>query len=579
MTVEQTGSDRLPSADAAAVWAACRRALRGQWALVCATALCFAVVAVAGLALPTGLGGIVDLVAAGEGTANAVWRIGATMALAALIQALVGGLGYYGSALVVERLLARLREDLVAASLRLPRAVVERIGTGDLVSRASEDVAQVASGLPRSVPTLCWAVFNLAVTAVALLVLNPWFALVALAVAPVHVLAVRWYLRTAPAIYAGERAALGVRAHHVLAALRALPTVQAFGLGAWQAMRIGVASWEVVRWAMRARAMQNAFFARLNFAEFLGMATILVVSFVLVSSDRITVGSATTAMLLFLQLFGPMGALLFLIDELQAAMAAFARIVGVTAAEHAGEDTRLEADSGTVLELREVEFGYDEVEILHGVSFALQDGQRVALVGSSGAGKSTLAGLAAGVHEPWGGAVSVDAGARAGTVLITQEVHVFGGTVRENLTLAKPDASDADLSRALAAVGGQALATDLAHGLDTEVGPEGHQLTTAQAQLVALARVALSDAELVLLDEATAEAGSAHGTQLDAAARAVLEGRSGLVIAHRLDQAVDADVILVMDGGRIVERGSHDELVSAEGTYAELWRAWQRHRR
>lgn len=566
----------MPVATTREVWRTCARLLRRRTWLVLAVAAAFVVAAAASLVLPTALGRIVDLAAAPDGSEADVWRLGAWMAAGAIVGAVATGAGTIGAAALVENLLADLRERLVSRSLQLPRRVVERVGTGDLTSRASDDVAQIAVGLPNAIPTVAASGFTLVLTAIALATLQPWFALVVVAVVPIQVLALRSYLRHAPPVYVAERAALGVRAQHVLAALRGLPTVQAFGLGTVHAARIGVASWEVVRLSLRARAILMTFFSRLNTAELVGMSTILVVSFVLVGRGELTIGGATTAMLLFLQLFGPMMGLLLLVDELQSALASLARIVGVTSME-AGKDDQRAAGGEEAVAVSGVRFGYDEGAVLHGVDVRVRAGERVAVVGTSGAGKSTLAALVAGVHAPWSGRVEASRAALARTVLISQEVHVFAGTVRDNITLARPEADDATIREAIDAVGGSAMIATLPRGLDTEVGPHAHTLTVAQAQLVALARAYLADPALVLLDEATAEAGSAHGAMLDKAADAVIRGRSALVIAHRLDQAVSADRVVVMSDGRVVEEGTHADLVASAGPYAQLWHAWARH--
>jgi ATP-binding cassette, subfamily C, bacterial len=202
-------------------------------------------------------------------------------------------------------------------------------------------------------------------------------------------------------------------------------------------------------------------------------------------------------------------------------------------------------------------------------------------VGASGAGKTTLAKLIAGVHRPGTGAVHVGGVApAAGTdvVLVTQEVHVFAGTLAEDLRLAAPEATGAELRAALDRVGALAWASRLPNGLDTEVGDGGHALTIAEAQQLAFARLVLADPPVVILDEATAEAGSAGARVLEAAAEAALEGRTALVVAHRLTQAAAADRVIVLSEGRVAESGTHAELVAAGGRYAALWSAWSSQR-
>lgn len=209
--------------------------------------------------------------------------------------------------------------------------------------------------------------------------------------------------------------------------------------------------------------------------------------------------------------------------------------------------------------------------MLDDVDLDIPAGQHLAIVGPSGAGKTTLAAVIAGVHRPDPGSVTRP----CRTALITQEVHVSAGTLRENLTLTAPDATDHELRAALEVTGAAGLLDLLTDGLDTVVGTGGHPLTDAQAQQLALARLLLADPELAILDQATAEAGSVHAEQLDRAAEAVLAGRTGIVIAHRLSQAASCDRIVVMEHGRIIEKGTHSELAAAGGVYAELWSAWQ----
>lgn len=209
--------------------------------------------------------------------------------------------------------------------------------------------------------------------------------------------------------------------------------------------------------------------------------------------------------------------------------------------------------------------------VLHDVSLVLAVGEQVALVGTSGAGKSTLARLVAGVQAPAGGSVRI--GGR-GVVLVTQEVHVFAGTLRDDLRLARADATDAELRDALSTVHALSWAEALPDGLDTVVGEGGHRLDAARAQQLALVRLVLTDPPVAVLDEATAEAGSAGARVLERSAAAALAGRTSLVVAHRLTQAVAADRVVVLDGGRVVESGPHEALRDAGGPYSALWTAW-----
>ncbi|SDK59788.1 ATP-binding cassette, subfamily C [Glycomyces sambucus] len=563
--------ETLPLATAAQVRSEVRLALKGgTWKVVGVVAL-LTLGAAAGLATPWALGALVDAVAESQG-AERIWLLAGAIAAGALFAALFSGMGQVGATRLVERVLASTRERMVARGLALPRAALERAGAGDLVSRAGDDVAVIAESAPFVVPAVTGAAFTIATTVVGIAVLDWRFAVCALVlVIPVYVWTLRWHRRNAPQIYEAERAAMATRAHYLLASLRGIETVHAFGLSRPHGERILLASWAVSIWAVRARTIINGFFARINLAEFLGMSSILVVGFWLVREGHGTVGAATTAMLFFLRLFGPINEMMFVVDELQSSLASMRRIVGVI---HANEYTAAERPEPreAAADAEAIRFEYlPGHPVLDDVSLRIGADETVALVGSSGAGKSTLAAIVAGVLDPGSGTVAGSA------ALVTQEVHVFDGTLRENLDLVKPGASDEELHAALRRVGADSL-LGLPDGLDTGIGDRGTELTPAQAQSLALARVVLLDPPLAVLDEATSEAGSADSAALDHAATAALDGRAGLLVAHRLDQAAKADRIVVMEKGRIVEEGVHDDLANADGPYARAWSLWTRGR-
>ncbi len=533
-----------------------------------AAAALVALVAGAAVSLLTAplLGRIVDLVASRQG-ADAVTGPVLLLVGVALGQGLLAVVGVRLVARVGETMLATLRERFVDRALNLRLERIEEAGSGDLTSRVTGDVAQVGEAAREAVPEFARAALIIALTLVGLAALDWRFLLAALLAVPVQVLTARWYLRRSTSLYAEQRTVQGAQQQQLLDTAGGVATVRAFGLAADHGRRVRSRSEDVVTLAMHVQRLQAGFFGRLNLAELIGVAAVLTAGFLLVRDGTVSIGVASAAALYFINLFGPINEVLFLLDVAQAAAASLARIVGV-ADLPATDPPGHRAGAG----VRTVGLGHayvDGHDVLDGVDLDVAPGTRVALVGASGAGKTTLAKLVAGIHRPTRGEVHVGRSA-----LVTQEVHVFAGSLADDLRLAAPDASDASLDAALEVVDALAWARALPEGLDTVVGTGGHSLTVVQAQQLALARLVLADPPVAILDEATAEAGSAGARVLEAAALRALEGRTGLLVAHRLTQAATADTVLVLDGGRVVEQGTHAELVAAGGRYAQLWAAW-----
>lgn len=537
--------------------------------------------AYAGVLVPQLMGRIVDVVMGH--TQQSLWPIGAGLISAAIAGAVMSACGFYLVARLSERVIANLRQDMVGTALGLPTHRVEDAGTGDLVSRSTDDVAELSAAVTETVPTLSTSLFTVIATVIALFALDWQFLIIPVLVAPVYYFAAHRYLAKAPERYADERAAMAERARRVLEAIRGRATVRAFSMEDRMHTEIENASWGVVRKGIRARTTMLGLNAWMLGAEFLMLTIALSVGYHLVSTDALTVGAVTGAVLMIIRLRGPLNTFMRVLDVVQSGYASLARVVGVvTDPPVPVPDSGADAPRGRV-ELRDVSFSYSEAWAVRNIDVTIDPGETVAIVGASGAGKTTVAALVAGLRVPDAGEVLVDGypvsslsdrERIARLAMVSQEVHVFSGTLRQDMTLAKPDATDAELLSALDLVHARPWFDRLAQGLDTVVGARGIQLDPVAAQQLALARVLLLDPAVVIMDEATAEAGSVGAGALEDAADRVTRDRSALVVAHRLDQAASADNILVMDSGQVVEQGTHDQLLARGGIYHRLWSAW-----
>ncbi|WP_336157833.1 ABC transporter ATP-binding protein [Amycolatopsis sp. VC5-11] len=529
------------------------------------------------------LGRVVDLVATRQPAAALAYPI-AGLVLVAATSAVATAIGVSMLARLGETMLADLRERFIDRALGLPLEQVEKAGSGDLTTRVTNDVSVVADAVRQALPALARSVLTIVLTLVAMAILDWRFLAAALLAVPIQLHTVRWYVRRATPLYAAQRTAVGAQQQQLLDTIGGAKTVRAFRLADAHVDRVRERSTGAVELALRGVRLATRFYGRLNLAEFVGLSAVLAAGFLLVGANLATVGVATAAALYFHSLFGPINTALALVDDAQAATASLSRLIGVADLPAGAEPTRVGRPVDASVKAAGVGHSYvDDHPVLRDVDLEVAPGERVALVGASGAGKTTLAKLIAGIHQASSGTVSIGgvpldqlgpAATRRAVALISQEVHVFSGPLADDLRLAAPEASDEDLQAALAKVGAAEWVEALPDGLATVVGEGGHRLTVTQAQQLALVRLVLADPPVAILDEATAEAGSAGAKTLEAAAAAALEGRTGLIVAHRLTQAAASDRIVVLDAGVVVESGTHDELVAAGGRYATLWTAW-----
>ena len=575
----------LPVAPTPAVLRYLAGLLRARAGLFLLVVLANGLAAAAALAVPLLLGRLVDAVvdAGGSPSSSTVGTFVAVVTGVLVAQAVLTHLAKWLASVLGQDVLAQAREHVVRAVLRLPLGTVESTGTGDLVTRVTRDVASMSRAVRWALPEFVIGVVTLGLTVVAMVV-NSWLlALPTLVTATLSLEQVRRYLRRAPAAYLLEGATYSRIGSTLTETVEGARTVEALGL---QEERRRAARDDVEVSAQAERyglTLRNVLFVVMDLAFSLPRVITLGVGALLYTRGVVTLGQITAAMLYIETFYGPFDRLVGVVDELQVGIASTTRLLGI--AEVPPDRTPgPDRPDGEELAGSDLRYAYREGEdVLHGVDVALRPGERLAVVGPSGSGKSTLGRLLAGIHAPRTGSATVGGvdlvalplgELRRRVALVTQEHHVFRGTVRDNVALAREDATDEEVWRALATVDAAAWVRALPAGLGTVLGSGHHVLTPGQAQQVALARLILADPHTLILDEATSLIDPRTARHLEGSMHALLTGRTVVAIAHRLHTAHDADRIAVVQDGRIVELGSHDELVAAEGEYAALWRAW-----
>ncbi|MGW4179761.1 ABC transporter ATP-binding protein [Streptomyces rubiginosohelvolus] len=536
------------------------------------------------------LGQVVDGVVGGE-SRSILLTVGILMVAAALFGAAATAASTFLIGKLGAELLARLREEAVRAVLGMPSARVEEVGRGDVLSRVGDDVAVISKGIRTAVPTVFSAGVLVVIATIGMFGLDWRLGLAGACALPAYALALRWYLPRSAPLYRKQRAAQAHRAQALISGLNGIDTVRAYRLEDAVREKVTDESWRVRNLGIEVFRFFGRFVGRENRAEFIGLVLILVVGYALLEADAATLGEVSAAPLMFHRLFTPLGAIMFTFDEAQKSGASLTRLVGVFSEP---SEERLVGDAPVAtaavapypVTVRDLTFTYPGAEdpVLRDVSLSIPAGGSLALVGATGAGKSTLAALIAGIGRPQAGSVHIgthdlagmdEAGARALVSILTQETHVFSGPLADDLRLAAPLASDDDLMDALRTVGAGEWAASLPDGLNTPVGEGGERLDVTKVAQLALARLVLARSPVVVLDESTAEAGSEGAAELDRAVLAACSGRTTLFVAHRLTQAMAADRIAVLSAGRVVEEGTHSELVELGGQYARLWRAWR----
>jgi ABC-type multidrug transport system fused ATPase/permease subunit len=563
------------------------------------------VAAVLAVATPVLAGRVVDAIVQGRAYGT-VLVLAVIIAVVALLDAGTGLVNRWLSARIGENLILDLRTRVFDHVQKMPIAFFTRTRTGALVSRLNNDVIGAQRAFSGTLSGVVSNLVTLLLTLVVMLGISWQITLLALLLLPIFVLPARRMgtrLARLQREAAAHNAAMSTQMTERFSAPGAT-LIKLFGRPDHESAEFALRAGRVRDIGVRSAMVQTVFVTALTLVSALALALVYGLGGFYALRGQLDAGSVVTLALLLTRLYAPLTALASARVDIMSAVVSFERVFEILDLDPLitdKPDARAVPEGPVTVEFDDVRFAYpsaDKVslasledvsvldarggeEVLHGVSFRAEPGHMVALVGSSGAGKSTIAQLVSRLYDVDSGAVRIgDVDVRDLTAesirrtvgMVTQDGHLFHETLRSNLTLAHPDATEEEIWSALRRARLEELVLSLPDGLDTVVGERGYRFSGGERQRVTIARLLLARPTVVVLDEATASLDSTSEAAVQEALAEALEGRTSIVIAHRLSTIRAADLILVIENGRVVERGTHTELLANSGRYSELYR-------
>jgi ATP-binding cassette subfamily B protein len=540
---------------------------------------------VVGLAPPYLVGRTIDHVDRGS-TTDLAWLVALFLIAGGLATAFTYGQTYF-TGWTGERMLADLRNHVFRHLQRLSLGFYERNRAGVIISRLTNDVEALDQLVTDGVTSLVQNTLTLVLSAVVLFFLDWRLALATLTIVPPMAVATAWFRKRSGRAYRGVRETLGAVTATLAEDIAGMRVLQSFTRERTAGANFTAVADRYREANMQTVVLNGVYFPAVDFLSSAATAVVLGYGGWLAFNGDVSIGTLVAFLGYLSNFFDPVQQLSQLYNTFLSAVAALDKITGLMDEQPEVVDppdaVALEAARGDV-EFESVRFAYGRgPEVLHGIDLHVAAGTTVALVGHTGAGKSTIAKLLARFYDPTEGRITLDGidlrdvtqeSLRRQLGIVPQEGFLFAGTLAENVAFGRRDATHDEIVAAIRAVGADEFVDRLEDGYETQLGERGSRLSLGQRQLVAFARALLADPRILILDEATSSVDIGTERKIEQALRRLLHGRTAFIIAHRLSTIRDADLIVVLEHGRIVEQGTHVELLARRGLYTSLYGDW-----